>query len=37
MRSLGSSVVEGALRSRLVKTDDGEYWVNVESFTLQFR
>jgi pyruvate/2-oxoglutarate dehydrogenase complex dihydrolipoamide acyltransferase (E2) component len=37
MRSLGSSVVEGALRSRLVKTDDGEYWVNVEAFTLQFR
>jgi hypothetical protein len=37
MRTLGSSVVEGALRSRLVKTDDGEYWVNVEAFTLQFR
>uniref|UniRef100_A0A383WN22 CRAL-TRIO domain-containing protein n=1 Tax=Tetradesmus obliquus TaxID=3088 RepID=A0A383WN22_TETOB len=37
MRSLGSSVVEGALRSRLVKTDDGEYWVSVEAFTLQFR
>jgi hypothetical protein len=37
MRSLGSSVVEGALRSRLVKTADGEYWVNVEAFTLQFR
>ncbi|KAF6256638.1 hypothetical protein COO60DRAFT_92785 [Scenedesmus sp. NREL 46B-D3] len=37
MRSLGSSVVEGALRSRLVKTGDGEYWVNVEAFTLQFR
>lgn len=45
VRSFGTSMIEGASRSvsssisnfRLVKTDDGEYWVCVESFTLQFR